>query len=70
MVSAVRNRPIICQVKEAIRFGAFHFFPLPKIMLYMAVLMFPIIPSVSVPCFTPFLGSGEQELSPWTLCFY
>lgn len=65
MVSAVRNRPIICQVKEGIPFGAFYFFPLPKIMLYMAVLMFPFIPSVSVPCLYSLSwiwGAGAESL--------
>lgn len=51
MSSAVRNRPINCQVKEGILFGAFHSFPVPEIMLYMAVLMFPFIPRDFVPCF-------------------
>lgn len=37
--------------KEGILFGAFHSFPVPEIMLYMAVLMFPFIPRDFVPCF-------------------
>lgn len=37
MVSAVRNSPIICQVKEGIPLGAFNIFSLPQTMLYTAV---------------------------------
>lgn len=64
MVSAVRNGPIICQVKEGIPCGAFYFFPLSKIMLHMVV-----IPRDFVPCFYSLPCVWEQELSPKTLCF-